>query len=119
VLLTVLTEDVPRTTGDERIELNDLGDGFFRVVLRYGYMQKANVPSELGTCGSQGLKIDLKEATYYIEHQAPISGHGRVDGMMAWRDSLLSVLMRNSMDATADYQIPNAQVVDLGLRVRI
>jgi KUP system potassium uptake protein len=119
VLLTVLTEDVPRTTGDERRELDDLKHGFFRVVLHYGYMQKVNVPSELAGCKERGLEIDLKEATYYIEHQAPVSGRGRRDGMMAWRDRLLGLMMRNSLDATAGYQLPNDQVVDLGLRVRI
>jgi KUP system potassium uptake protein len=119
VLLTVLTEDVPRTSGDERMELDDLKDGFFRVILHYGYMQKVNVPSALAACKEHGLEIDLKEATYYIEHQAPVSGRGHRDGMMAWRDRLLGLLMRNSMDATAGYQIPSDQVVDLGLRVRI
>jgi K+ transporter len=39
--------------------------------------------------------------------------------MMAWRDRLLGLLMRNSLDATNGYQIPSAQVVDMGLRVRI
>lgn len=119
VLLTVLPEDVPRTTNDERLELDDLGDGFFRVVLHYGYMQKVNAPSDLASCKDRGLKIDLHEATYYVEHQAPVSSSGHHGGMMAWRDRLLGFMMRNSLDATADYQIPNNQVVDVGLRVHI
>jgi KUP system potassium uptake protein len=119
VLLTVLTEDVPRTTSDERLELTDLKDGFFRVILHYGYMQQANVPSELATLKDKGLNIDLDEATYYVEHQSPISGRGRDRGMKAWRDRLLGLMMRNSLDATNGYQIPSAQVVDMGLRVRI
>lgn len=61
----------------------------------------------------------MSEATYYIEHQAPVSGHRGPDGMMAWRDRLPGLLMRNSLDTSADYQIPSGQVVDLGLRVRI
>jgi len=119
VLLTVLTEDVPRTTREERVELENLADGFYRLVLRYGYMQQPNVPSELAACDEHGLDIALDEATYYIEHQAPISGEGRRDGMAAWRDQLFGFLMRNSIDVTAGYHIPNSQVVDLGMRVRI
>ncbi|HEX6019581.1 MAG TPA: KUP/HAK/KT family potassium transporter, partial [Burkholderiaceae bacterium] len=119
VLLTVLSEDVPRTTGEERVELTDLGAGFFRVVLRYGYMQQPNVPSELATCKAQGLKIELRQATYYVERLSPVSGGGRRDGMADWRDRLLGVLMRNSTDLTSGYQIPSDQVVELGLRVRI
>ena len=119
VLLTVLSEDVPRTSGDERLQLVGLAEGFYRVVLRYGYMQQPNVPSELANCKALGLKIDLKEATYYIERLSPVSAGGRQRGMARWRDRLLGVLMRNSIDATTGYQIPSDQVVELGLRVRI
>ncbi len=119
VLLTVLTEDVPRTTGKERIELEDLQGGFYRMILHYGYMQTVNVPSELAACKSQGLTVDLKQATYYIEHQSPVSGRGRKDGMIVWRDRLLAFLMRNSPDATSAYQIPSGQVVEMGMRVHI
>lgn len=119
ILLTVLTEDVPRTTVEERIECEDLGNGFLRVILHYGYMQGINVPSELATYVEKSFRIELDNATYYVEHQAPISGHGRRDGMAAWRDHLLGFLMRNSADATAGYQIPIDKIVDMGLRVRI
>ncbi len=119
VLLTVLTEDSPRTTREERLEVTSLDDGFFRVFLHYGYMQTANIPSELANCHEGGLEIDLDEATYYIEHQEPISGRNRRDGMMRWRDSLLSFLMRNSIDVTTNYHIPDDKVVDISLRVRI
>lgn len=67
---------------------------------------------------ARGVAIDPKDATCYIELQAPVSGRRRLDGMAAWRDRLLGLLMRNSMDATDGYQIPNAQVMHLGLRVR-
>lgn len=119
LLLTVLTEDVPHTTGEERIECEDLGHGFFRMILHYGYMQGVNVPSELATYAESNLKIDLENATYYVEHQTTISGRGRRGGMVAWRHHLLSFLMRNSVDATANYQIPIDKIVDMGLRVRI
>lgn len=119
VLLTVLTEDVPHTTREERVEYENLGKGFHRVVLHYGYMQGVNVPSELTTCEEKGLKIELDGVTYYVEHQSPISGSGRQDGMTAWRDHLLGFLMRNSTDASTGYQIPSDKVVDMGLRVRI
>jgi KUP system potassium uptake protein len=118
VLLTVLIEDVPRTTGEERIELTDLKNGFYRVVLHYGYMQNPNVPSALSRCHESGLKLDLEEATYYIEHQSPVHGR-RKGGMIGWRDRLLAFMMRNSPDVTATYQIPSDRAVDLGLRIRI
>ena len=119
VLLTVRTEDVPYTTGEERVEFNDLSDDFYRVVLHYGYMQQPNIPSELATCRDLGLKINLGDATYYVGHRLPISSRGHHDGMSSWRDHLFGFMNRNSMDPTAGFQMPSAQVVELGLRVRI
>lgn len=119
VLLTVSIEDVPRVSGDERIELHDLGLGFFRVVLHYGYIQGVNLPADLAACGDRGLTIDLAAATYYIEYRSPLSAHGRRDGMAAWRDRLLGVLVRNSADVTQGFRIPVDKIVEVGLRVRI
>lgn len=119
VVLTVLTEDVPRTTGDERLQLDNLEHGFFRVVLHYGYLQQPNVPSELAACKKSGLTIDLDDATYYVEHHSPVSSSGHHGGMMTWRSHLLGFMMRNSMDAVRTYQIPIDKMVDMGMRVRI
>ncbi len=119
ILLTVLTEDVPTVTRYERLRIQDLGGGFLRIILRYGYMQQPNVPSELAASRKRGLRIDLEQATYYIEHDAPISRHGRNVGVAAWRNRLLGFLMRNSIDPTAGYQIPADKILDIGLRVRI
>ena len=77
------------------------------------------VPSELASCNKQGLEIDLKDAIYCIEHQVPVSGHGRSHGMMAWRDRVLGSLMRSSMLATANFQSLDSRVGDPGLRVGI
>src|SRR5699024_4440470 len=97
VLLTVLTEDVPRLAPADRLQVEDLRHGFYRVILHYGYMQSVNVPSDLAGCAAQGLEIDLKEATYYIEHQQVIHGR-RKGGMIGWRDRLLDFMMHNSPD---------------------
>lgn len=118
VLLTVLTEDVPRIPIKERLSVEDLKHGFYRVTLHYGYMQIVNVPSDLAQCAEQGLTLELKDATYYIEHQSPIEGRKK-GGMTGWRDRLLAFMMRNSPDVTTTYQIPSSQSVELGLRVRI
>lgn len=118
VLLTVLTEGVPRIPPGERIEVDNLDNGFYRVKLHYGYMQGVNVPSDLAECGDRGLEMDMKAATYYVERQSLVYGP-RKGGMAGWRDHLLGFLMRNSMSVTNTYRIPSEQTVELGLRIRI
>ncbi|HET7675569.1 MAG TPA: potassium transporter Kup [Gammaproteobacteria bacterium] len=118
ILLTVLTADEPRVPADERIEVKFYPQGFYRVILHYGYMQGPNIPSELAACRARGIDIDLDEITYYIGRQSPLVGRKK-GGMPTWRDHLFAFMVRNSMKATAYYQIPADQTVEMGLQVRI
>ncbi|MGH8224883.1 MAG: potassium transporter Kup [Gammaproteobacteria bacterium] len=118
VLLNVLTEDVPRFSMKERLELKDLQNGFYRVILHYGYMQGKNVPSDLVACKDLGLDMDLEDVTYYIGRQSLVHAH-RKGGMATWRDKLFAFMVRNSMDATSAFHIPSDQAVEMGLRIRI
>jgi KUP system potassium uptake protein len=118
IVLTVTIEPVAKTRSNERIELQDLGSGFHRVVLHYGFMQVPNIPSELAACAPLGLKIDLDRVHYVIGHVDLFEGH-RARGMSASRNRLFMLMARNTEDATASYQIPTAQSMKVGLQVGI
>ena len=118
ILLTVVIEPEAKTTRDERIELTVLQEGFFRVVLRYGFMQRPNVPSELAECAGLGLPLKLDEIHYIIGHVDLLAGRRR-EGMAAWRDKLFVLMASNTRDTTALYHIPAAQAMKVGLQVGI
>jgi KUP system potassium uptake protein len=118
ILLTVIIEPVAKTGTDERIEITELGHGFYRVVLRYGFMQGPNIPSELAAAGPRGLDIDLPSVHYFIGHIDLFEGRRR-HGMSGWRDRLFIFMARNTEDATAYYQIPAAQAMKVGSQIGI
>lgn len=118
ILLTVLTGNASRVPADERIEVRFYPQGFYRVILHYGYMQGPNIPSELAACTALGIDIDINDATYYIGRQSLLVGR-RKGGMPTWRDQLFAFMVRNSVKATAYYQVPSDQTVEMGLQVRI
>ena len=119
VLLSVVIDDIPRTAATERFEKKVLAPHVFRVVLHYGYMEDVRVPSDLAASLEPDVCLKTCDITYYIGHASPVSGRGRLDGMVAWRDRLLGFLMRNSADRTADYGIPHDEVIEMGLKVPI
>ena len=47
ILLTVRIEDVPYVSEEKRLETKDYGSGFYRVLLRYGFMEEIDVPAAL------------------------------------------------------------------------
>jgi KUP system potassium uptake protein len=118
IVLTVVIEPVPKTGPEERIETRDLGAGFYRVVLHYGFMQRPNIPSELAACAALDLTTDLDQVHYIIGHVDLLAGR-KLRGMARWRDQLFVLMASNTQDATAFYQIPVAQAMKVGLQVGI
>jgi KUP system potassium uptake protein len=118
VLATVVVEPVARVDAPERIELTPLSAGFYRLVLRYGFMQHTNVPSDLASCADLGLALDLDQVHYFVGEVDLFAGR-KLHGMAAWRDRLFVRMAINSQDATADYQVPAAQAMKVGLQVGI
>lgn len=118
ILATVVIEPVPKVDHEERIELTTLDAGFYRLVLRYGFMQTPNIPSELAACADLGLTFDLDQVHYFIGHVDLLAGR-KLRGMASWRDKLFTIMANNTLDATAFYQIPSAQVMKVGLQVGI
>jgi KUP system potassium uptake protein len=116
-LLTVRFEHVPWVSADRRIaEIADLGHGFHRVVARYGFMQQPNVPEVVGEVLRQ-LRIPrlLEEVTYFLGRESFVGGkHGRM-GVVS--ENLFRLLARNAMPATAYFQLPAEQVVEIGLQI--
>jgi KUP system potassium uptake protein len=104
--------------GDERIEMTELGEGFYRLVLRYGFMQGLNIPSDLDACARLGLTLELDKIHYIIGRVHLLAGR-KLRGMALWRDRLFVLLARNTQDATASYRLPVAQTMTVGLQVGI
>jgi len=118
ILVTVVIQPVPKIDSADRIRLTELEGGFYRVVLNYGFMQGPNIPSELAACADLGLDLDLDRLHYFVGHVDMLAGR-KLRGMAAWRDRLFARMAANTETATALYQIPADQVMNLGLHVGI
>jgi KUP system potassium uptake protein len=122
VLLTVRVLRVPKVAQEERFELRCDKDGLYRVILRYGFMQGVNVPSDLAAfreqCSKAGLNYKLDELAYFIGRKSFITGRKK-SGMALWRGGLFVFLTRNTQPATVLYQVPSDQVLEIGLQIGI
>ncbi|HEY2748520.1 MAG TPA: potassium transporter Kup [Polyangia bacterium] len=117
VLLSVVTEDVPVVSGKERLEIEDLGHGFWRVVAHYGFMQNPNVLKTLRRAQAKGLKCDPDTTSFYLGRETLlVTGKGR---MARWRKALFAFLSRNSRTATAFFGLPPNRVVEMGAQIEL
>ena len=118
VLLTVVTEDVPEVDASRRVEFEPLGNGFFRVTVRYGFTEEPDVPSAIIAARGKGLPIDKDDITYFLGRETLLAS-AAVSGMAVWREKLFSLMSRNAMRATAFFKIPPEKVVELGMHVEL
>jgi KUP system potassium uptake protein len=117
VLLTVTTEDVPHVSRERAIELEPLSAGFFRVTLRYGFMEEPSVPEAMSDARARGLPIDKDDITYFLGRETLLPANH--PGMAPWREKLFALMSRNAMRATAFFRIPPERVVELGMQVEL
>ncbi len=117
VLLSILTEEIPRVDPSERLQFKALGTGFFRITARYGFMETPNIPEILESCKGQGLDFRMAVTTFYLGRETLIATGKK--GMVRWRMKLFSFMSRNAVDATKYFGIPPGRVVELGMQVEM
>ena len=117
VLLSIMSKDTPVVPVDERIQLNDLGQGFYRVEAFYGFMQKPNVPQIMKIAAQYGLVTDPMTTTFYMGRETLLIG-GK-SKMMRWRKALFAFMSRNAGNPTSYFGIPANRVVELGTQIEL
>jgi KUP system potassium uptake protein len=118
VLLTVRTEEVPfLMDARDRVSLEKLEEGFWRVQVHFGFMEKPDVPSALESVKEPGLRFNSMRTTYFIGRETILAT--RKLGLSAWRGSLFAWMTRNAGDVTSYFCLPPNGVVELGARVEV
>ncbi len=117
LLLTVKIEDVPYVEEQKTFHLDDLGQGFYRLIVRYGFMQETNVPAALGRLDNCGPQIRMMETSFFLARQTLITGPK--PGMWVWREKLFAWMLRNAESAMEFFNLPPNRVVELGSQVEI
>ncbi len=118
VFLTVVIEEDSHVSPTERLEVEELDAGFWRVRACYGFMEEPDVMAILDLCAEKGLEFKPMETTFFLSRETVIPGNNR-KGMATWRDRVFAVMARNATSATAFFRLPANRVVELGMQVEI
>ena len=118
VLLTVVTEPVPRVPARERLQIDDLGQGFYRMVVHYGFFQEPDIPLALKLASTFGLEFEMMTTSFYLGRET-LSSSPSQTSMAPWREKLFIMMSRNAVAATEFFRIPPGRVVELGTQVQL
>ncbi len=117
LLVHVVTENIPRVAGADRIKARELGSGFWQIEAHFGFAQTPNAPRELQRAQIPGLELDPSEISFFVG-RANVKSSPR-PGMARWRERLYSGLARVATRSPDFFRIPPDRVIELGTEVEI
>jgi len=117
VLLTILTRDVPQVAPDERLEMDFLGEGVWRVLGHYGYMESPDVGDIVERLKMQGIQLNPMTTTFFFNREMVMTGGNA--RMWEWQKHLYAFLSRNATPVRDYYKILPTQIFEIGLPVQL
>lgn len=115
VLLSIRWVDVPTVPDPDKLKIEELGQGFYRIVALYGFIEKPDVPKIMKLAAEQGVTTDPATTTFYLSRESLLIG--RDPNMMRWRKALFSFMSKNAGTPTAYFDVPPDRVVELGIQI--
>jgi KUP system potassium uptake protein len=117
VFLTVTMEEDPTVAPEERVSIEAFRENCWRVRLRFGFMERPDVPQALELCAAHDLGFNMMETSFFLSREKIISTPG--EGMAQWREHLFATMVRNAGSAVDYFHLPPNRVIELGTQIEI
>ena len=115
ILLTVVTTEEPRVMPDKRVTVEDLPEGFRRVVARYGFMEQPDIPQLLDERHLEDWSIE--HTTFFLGRETLLAT--KREGMAIWREHVFAFMSRNSQRASTFFNVPSDRVMEVGSQIEL
>jgi KUP system potassium uptake protein len=116
LLMTVLTEHVPFVHEEDRLTVERIEPGLWRIVARSGFMEQPSVPKLLERAKAEhGLDVGLEDVTFFLGRETFVAGKEGKMGPLT--EGIFAYLARNAKPASAYFGIPHERVVELGIQI--
>lgn len=116
-LLNFSTERVPRVPNSKKVEVVQLNYGMYKIIARYGFMEYPNIRQVLALANQQGMHFRPEAISFFLNREKIVTG--MKSKMSLWRKKLFALMARNALSATAYYDLPSGQVIEIGVQVQI
>ena len=115
--LNFRTREIPRVPNQDKVKVEKLGGGFYKIIAAYGYMEEPNITNIFSLAREKGLDFDPEQVSYFLGREK--LSVGKEPGMWRWRIKLFSFLSRNAMEASDFFHLPGSKIVELGVTLEV
>jgi KUP system potassium uptake protein len=118
IILNVKVEEIPQVTRERRVEFHDAGEGFYRMILHYGFMEEVDIPRDLAFIKTCGEPFNMMSTSFFLGRQKLVASD-KYAGMALWREKLFAWMLKSSESAMEFFKLPTNRVVELGSQLQI
>jgi KUP system potassium uptake protein len=116
ILVTIMTEEIPRVSRDRRLEITEVLPGIVRIVARSGFMETPNITTVLHEASKYGVRYNPADTTFFVGNESVFFGKSP---LKEWEKRLFAFLLRNSRRAASFYRVPENRLVEFGARIAV
>jgi len=116
VILNVDIEETARVSEEQRYQWEELGQGVFRLIVHFGFMEDPDLPKLLASVKGP-VTFAPMSTSYFLGRETLIAT--RAPGMALWREHLFAWMMRNSSSASGYFCLPPNQILEIGAQIEI
>ncbi len=117
VFLTMRSHEIPRVSAAERVTVEPIAEGFYRVTGNYGFMEEPDVLEVIEKCRPQGLEVAVEATSFFVGRETLLATDR--PGMPIWREKLFAVMSRNTPRITTSFNVPAEQVIEIGAQIEL
>ena len=117
IFLTVVMQEIPRVPSEERVSIDRLAEGFYRVTAKCGFLEDPDVREIIERCAEKGLEINIDATSFFVGRETLLATSR--PGMPIWREKLFSVMSRNTPRVTTAWNLPIEQVIEIGAQIEL
>jgi KUP system potassium uptake protein len=116
--LTVVFEETPRVSPEERCSVEKIADGIWHVAIRFGFIEIPDLCAALHDVPDLDPSIDLENAIYFGARDQVVNKTAS-SLMPSWRVPLFAFLYRNAVKAVDRFNLPSQSVVEIGRQIEV
>jgi KUP system potassium uptake protein len=118
VTLTIIFEDTPRVSKEERCSVEKLCAGIWHIAIRFGYVEIPDLCAALKDIPELDPDMDLGSAIYFGTRDQIVRKSTK-SLMPRWRVALFAFLYRNAVKAVDRFNLPSENVVEIGRQIEV
>ena len=118
VSLSIRFMEQPRVRDDQRLQIDQVAEGFWHLTAHYGFVEAPDIEAALAQARAHGCDIDLTDALYFVSHDDVVASEG-AEKLPVWRRVLFAVMFRNALRTVDRFHLPAKRFVEVGRQIEV